>query len=138
MSITIPLKILIVDDMSSIREALIECLGSIGLESVFEAVDGDDATNIANEHAFSEDEPPFDVIFSDINMPNCNGLTFLQRMREHEVYEKTPILMVTTENEAATVLEAIEGGADEYIIKPFDKEIVEKKLTSVLKKKNIL
>ena len=138
MSIDLPLKILIIDDMSSIRDALTACLSTIGFEMIYEAVDGDDATNIAKEHAESELETPFDVIFCDINMPNCNGIEFLQRAREMQAYSAIPILMVTTENEAATVLEAIENGADEYIIKPFDTEIVEKKLKSILEKKNML
>jgi two-component system chemotaxis response regulator CheY len=138
MSIDLPLKILVVDDMSSIRDALIECLSGIGLDMIYEAVDGDDATTIAKDHAEMDDETPFDVIFSDINMPNCNGIEFLQRMRGTSSYSKTPIIMVTTENEASTVLEAIESGADEYIIKPFDQSIVEAKLTVVLQKRNIL
>lgn len=138
MSIDLPLKVLIVDDMSAIRDALIECLGEIGLDLIYEAVDGNDATSIANEHAESEEDTAFDIIFSDINMPNCNGIEFLTRMRDTNHYSATPIIMVTTENEAATVLEAIESGADEYIIKPFDTEIVEKKLTAVLQKKQML
>ena len=138
MSIDLPLKILIVDDMSSIREALIECLSNIGIESIYEGIDGDDGTAIATHHAEDENEEPFDIIFSDINMPNCNGIDFVQRMRATEHYAEIPILMVTTENEVEVVMEAIESGANEYIIKPFDQDIIEKKLVGVLQKKGML
>jgi len=124
--------------MPSLREALGYSLRKMKLNVIYEATDGDHGYKKAVEHAEDSTQKAFDLIFTDLNMPNCDGLELLRRLRENTHYTETPIFMVTTENEASVVLEAIESGADEYVIKPFDDELVKKKVVSVLKKKKMI
>ena len=124
--------------MPSLREALGHCLRKMKLNVIYEASDGEHGFKKAIEHAEDDNQKPFDLIFTDLNMPNWNGLDLLKMLRANEHYVETPIFMVTTENEASIVLEAIEAGADEYVIKPFDDAVVKKKVMTVMKKRNMI
>lgn len=124
-------KILVVDDMASIRDALIAILRRLGFVDIHQAVDGKMGWLKVQENALYE---PFDIIFSDVMMPNCNGIEFLQLVRSHAAHQKTPILMVTAENEKDTIFGAIEAGASSYILKPFNVKIIEQKLFEILSK----
>lgn len=123
--------------MPSLRDALGKALRKMGFSKIYEATDGDHGFNKATKHA-EEDNSKFDLIFTDFNMPNCTGLELLKRLRESDDYAETPIFMVTTENEASIVLESIEAGASEYIIKPFQDDTVKAKVLSVMKKMKML
>ena len=67
-------------------------------------------------------------------MPKCTGIEFLKQLRAIEIYKKTPVIMITSESELATVLEAVEAGANSYVLKPFNGKIVETKILEVFKK----
>jgi two-component system chemotaxis response regulator CheY len=69
-----------------------------------------------------------DLILLDWNMPNMNGYEFLQAIKKNSAYNKILVLMVTTENEMSQVVKALEAGADEYIMKPFEEEALKDKL----------
>src|SRR4051812_17530211 len=71
---------------------------------------------------------PPDVILLDWNMPAMNGYEFLCAVRRQEEYSKVPIIMVTTETEAEQITSALNAGANEYVMKPFTKEVIEEKL----------
>ncbi len=123
-------KILVVDDSRTMRVEIISILKECGLTNVMEACDGDDAwKKIAAETAVNE---PFDLIFSDINMPKMNGIKLLKKIKYVKAYELVPVIMVSTENEKGTVLEAIAEGATDYILKPFDKKTVTTKILKIL------
>ncbi len=71
------------------------------------------------------------LIMLDWNMPNMNGLEFLQGLRKLPGGDAPKVVMCTTENDMSHIMQAMQSGANEYIMKPFDKEIVENKLTQI-------
>lgn len=73
--------------------------------------------------------PRPDIVMVDWNMPNMNGLEFVRQMRSNPAYSEIRCLMVTTETEMKRVSDALEAGADEYIMKPFTAEVVTEKLS---------
>jgi two-component system, chemotaxis family, chemotaxis protein CheY len=124
-------KVIVIDDVASIREALANILRKLGFKDISSAVDGKDAYNKLKEVA---DSSPFEIIFSDINMPNCSGIELVKLIRGTDVYKATPIIMVSTENEIGIILEAIDAGASNYILKPFTPETVKKKIEETFAK----
>ena len=130
MSVELGDRILVVDDMSTIREEVINCLTQIGYINLEQAVDGQDAWNKLK--AATSEEKPYKMIFSDINMPNCNGIDFLKITRKSDAYATTPIIMISTENEKDVILTCIQEGANNYILKPFDADTIREKIDQTL------
>ncbi|MCO4753687.1 MAG: response regulator [Bacteriovoracaceae bacterium] len=126
------LKILIVDDMPSLRKMMRTALASMGFKNVLEAGDGNQAWDVIKAEAQANE--PFELIISDINMPKCNGITLLKMIRANETFKDVPVLMVSTESEKDIIMTAIEEGASNYIIKPFSKEVVKEKLLAIFYK----
>ena len=113
--------ILLVDDSAAVRMVARKYTNSLGLR-VLEAENGAVALDIARRH------PQIDVVLLDWNMPIMDGMTFLRALRA-EARECQPIVvMCTTENELPRIMQAMEAGANEYIMKPFNAEIVRDKL----------
>ena len=122
------MNILIVDDSSVMRKILERSLRQAfpnGIEQVVEAGDGAEALA-------KLDAGPIQVIFSDINMPNMNGLDFLRNMKE-TAHKDLPVIMVTTEGGERTVMEAISLGTKGFIRKPFTPQQMESTLAKVMK-----
>jgi two-component system, chemotaxis family, chemotaxis protein CheY len=115
-------KILTVDDSISMRQMISFTLRDSGYE-VVEAIDGQDAINKAQNQSF-------DLIFTDQNMPNVDGLTLIQMLRYLPEHEKTPILMLTTEASEEMKKMGRAAGATGWLVKPFDPQ----KLLDVVKK----
>jgi two-component system chemotaxis response regulator CheY len=115
-------KILTVDDSISMRQMITFTLRENGYE-VIEAVDGQDAISKAQNQSF-------DLIFTDQNMPNIDGLTLIQMLRVLPQHEKTPILMLTTEASDDMKKMGRAAGATGWLVKPFDPQ----KLLDVVKK----
>lgn len=125
------LRVLIIDDMPTMREALSTLLKNIGFKIIDKAVDGNDAyTKVCAAHV---EEIPYGLIFCDIVMPNMNGIDFIRKIFADENFKSIPVIMVSTENEYGVVIDAISAGAKDYIIKPYNQEIVLKKLKKVFK-----
>lgn len=120
------MKILIVDDSSTMRRIISNTLKTIGQENVVMAGDGVEGL------AVLEQNPDVELVLSDWNMPNMNGLDFLIKVRETKGKD-LPVIMVTTEAEKANVITAIKSGANNYIVKPFTPEVLQEKLGSFLK-----
>jgi two-component system, chemotaxis family, chemotaxis protein CheY len=116
---------LIVDDSRAIRRILSGMLADIGF-AVAEASHGKEALAHLQVHAASASRP--DLVLVDWNMPEMNGLELVQAVRRDERFASIPLMMVTTETEMAQVLRALEAGAQEYVMKPFTKEVIEEKL----------
>jgi two-component system, chemotaxis family, chemotaxis protein CheY len=116
-------KVLIVDDMLTMRKIVSKVLREIGFTDITEATDGMDAW----QKVTSASEP-FGLIISDWNMPNMTGLDFLKQVRGSEKFSKTPFLLVTAEAEKDQVAEAIKSGVDQYVIKPFSQDNLRTKL----------
>jgi len=86
---------------------------------VLSAVDGADAL----EKIYSSEEP-IDMVVTDINMPNMDGYTFIERLREDEQYEEIPIIIISTEDELKDMERGYEAGANIYIVKPTEPEVM--------------
>ncbi|MCW8878775.1 MAG: response regulator [Kangiellaceae bacterium] len=105
-------KILAVDDSASMRQMVSFTLKSAGFE-VSEASDGVEALKVAQSQSF-------DVIISDVNMPNMDGLTLVKELRAIGTYKFTPILMLTTESSSEKKQAGRAAGATGWIVKPFN------------------
>lgn len=114
------MRALIIDDSKTVRLILSKIMGELGFESV-EADNG----LVAMEKLNGND---FDVALVDWNMPEMNGFEFLTKVRADKARDKMKIMMVTTETELDQAIKAINAGADEYVMKPFDSEIIQDKL----------
>ena len=114
------MRALIVDDSRFVRGYLRGLLQEKGIDCE-EAADG--AAGLEHLHG----QLPFDITLLDWNMPVMNGLEMLKQMRA-EGYYSVKVLMVTTEAENDFILRALEAGADEYLMKPFDNEALNEKL----------
>ncbi len=119
------MKILVVDDSSTMRRIITNTLKQVGQEDVLEACDGKEALSSFKAH------DDIDLILTDWNMPNMNGLDFLTEVRG--VNKDIPIVMVTTEAEKGNVVVAIKAGANNYIVKPFTPEVLKEKIGPWLK-----
>ncbi len=105
-------KILAVDDSGSLRMMLAFSLRSGGYQ-VTDAVDGGDGLQKAQG-------AQFDLVLTDQNMPNMDGLTLIRKLRALPSYRSTPILMLTTESSAEMKQQGREAGANGWLVKPFD------------------
>ncbi|PWK49154.1 response regulator [Pleionea mediterranea] len=107
-------RILAVDDSNSIREMVVFILKDAGFD-VDEAQDGQQALQSAQK-------TQYDLILSDVNMPNMGGIELVQQLRQLSSYRFTPILMITTESTKEKKLEGKKAGATGWIVKPFQPE----------------
>ncbi len=121
------MRILLVDDSRTMRNIMKRALESLDGVEFSEAGDGLEAINV-----MATTPSGFDLILVDWNMPNMDGLTFLQKMREKD--KKTPAMMITTEAEKARVVAAIQAGASNYMVKPFTPETLLAKVNQTLAK----
>jgi two-component system chemotaxis response regulator CheY len=113
---------LVVDDSKATRMILARALKEFGY-AVAEAADGREALK---ELSRLEQVP--ELILTDWNMPVMNGLEFLREVRKAERFSDSVVVMVTTRTEMDQIVEALEAGANEYVMKPFSKEILGDKL----------
>lgn len=115
-------KALVVDDSKAIRLLIARVLRQIGYE-VQEAANGREALEmIAGGNSGVE------LILADWNMPEMNGLDLLKRLRQNPALSSLAVVMVTTETEIEQIAEAMEAGANEYVMKPFTADILVEKL----------
>lgn len=127
-------RILVVDDMSSLRDLLKAYLHRLGFKQVTEAVDGRDAyqTLISGKAAGNA----FDLVISDWNMPNLSGIELLKLVRAVPEWKNLPFLLLTTENEKDRVIEAVMAQVSNYIVKPVEEKVLEEKLLRAWQKHN--
>lgn len=114
-------RILLVDDSRAVRLAAGRMVRQLGFE-VLEAEDGQDALRVVREQG------PVDAVLLDWNMPVMDGLSFLKALRADRSVAQPKVVMCTTENDMQRIIEAIQAGANEYIMKPFNEDIVRDKL----------
>ena len=112
---------LLVDDSKMIRMLLGDIMHAFGFETL-EAEDGRAALEVLEAEGF------VDVVLLDWNMPRMDGYELLRVLRGDARYSALKIMMVTTESEMAQIARALDAGADEYIMKPFNDEIIHSKL----------
>ncbi|MCE5250682.1 response regulator [bacterium] len=119
------LKILIVDDSPTMRRILVNTVIKAGYSQVKEAEDGKDA--LAKLLAGD-----FNLLMTDWNMPNMNGLELTEAVRADPKIKSIPILMVTTRNMKEDIVSAIKSGVNGYIVKPFDAKTLNAKITEII------
>ena len=127
-------RILIVDDVESLRGLLRAYLRRLGFVSIEEAEDGEIALE-AMWQAQKENRP-FELVISDWNMPNLDGLELLKRVRLVPAWKDLPFVILTTESEKNKVIEAVQANVSNYMIKPIDENLLKEKLAKVWEKKN--
>jgi len=118
------MKILVVDDSSTMRRIIKNTLHRLGFSDILEAADGLEA---CEQYAENED---IDLIITDWNMPNMNGLEFVKKVRAED--QDTPIIMVTTEGGKKEVITALKAGVNNYIVKPFTPQVLKEKLSLII------
>ena len=118
------MKIIVVDDFSTMRRIIKNILRQLELNNVQEADDG--ATAWPKIQA-----EPFDLVITDWNMPKMSGLELLKNIRNDENLKDTPVLMVTAEALKENIIEAVKAGVSNYIIKPFTAETMQEKLEKI-------
>jgi two-component system chemotaxis response regulator CheY len=116
------MKFLIVDDSSTMRRIIKNSLKRIGFEDIIEASHGKEALEIYEDA---------DIILTDWNMPEMDGLEFVKNVRSKD--KSIPILMVTTNAAKDDIVEALKNGVNNYIVKPFTPETLKEKVEAVLK-----
>jgi two-component system chemotaxis response regulator CheY len=122
------MKILVVDDKDSVRSAMVDILTSLGCNDLTEATDGNDAWFQIKAEFEGEEKERFDLVVSDMEMPEMSGLDLLKAIRADADVKDTPVIMVTTVNTKDVILETMKLGISAYIIKPFTKDSVEEKI----------
>lgn len=115
-------KAMVVDDSRAIRMILANTLAELGYE-VCQAANGKEAVAVIEKA-----NGGISLILVDWNMPEMNGLEFVQHVRADSRFDQIPLMMVTTETEMPQMVRALEAGANEYVMKPFTKEIITDKL----------
>lgn len=116
-------KILVIDDSAAIRQSISFILQQEGYETI-EAQDGQEGLDLLGSLG------SLDLIITDVNMPNLDGIGFIRKARELPAYKFTPILVLTTESQGTKMNEGKEAGATGWIVKPFNAE----KLIGIVKK----
>ncbi|MFI5305577.1 MAG: chemotaxis response regulator CheY [Nitrospiria bacterium] len=118
------MKVLIVDDMSTMRRIVKNALKQIGFENIDEAEDGNFALAKLREATFN-------FVVSDWNMPNMTGLELLKNIRQDPQLKGIPVLMVTAEAKKENIMEALQAGVNNYIVKPFTAETLKEKIDKI-------
>jgi two-component system chemotaxis response regulator CheY len=124
------LKFLVVDDFSTMRRIVRNLLKELGFTNVEEAEDGAVALSKLRQGGF-------EVVVSDWNMPNMDGLTLLQAMRADAELKSLPFLMITAEAKKENIAAAVQAGASSCIAKPFTAATLQEKLDKIFEKMGI-
>jgi two-component system chemotaxis response regulator CheY len=120
------LKILVVDDFSTMRRIIRNLLKELGYPNVTEAEDGLDALKKLQGGGF-------EFVVSDWNMPNMSGIELLRAIRKEPTLKHLPVLMVTAEAKKENIIEAAQAGASGYVVKPFTAAVLDEKLNKIFK-----
>jgi two-component system, chemotaxis family, chemotaxis protein CheY len=118
------MKILVVDDFATMRRIMKNILKQIGFSNIIEADDGTTALEELKKTTV-------DLIISDWNMPKMTGLDLLKNVRDTDGLKDIPFLMVTAEAQKQNVIDAVQAGVTNYVVKPFTAEAISEKLEKI-------
>ena len=118
------MKFLVVDDSSTMRRIVVNSLQRIGFTDIVEAGDG--------KEALDKFDPTVKFVITDWNMPNMTGTELAKALRAREDGKQVPILMVTARSVREDIIEAMEAGVNNYIVKPFTPQILKEKIDALL------
>jgi two-component system chemotaxis response regulator CheY len=117
--------IITVDDSSTMRRIIKNTLTKLGFSNILEAGNGVEGLDVLAKN-------DVDLIITDWNMPEMDGLTFVKTLRSKDEYKETPILMVTTEAAKEDILTALRSGVNNYVVKPFTPDTLQEKVDKLL------
>ncbi|MEJ2372508.1 MAG: chemotaxis response regulator CheY [Sulfurimonas sp.] len=120
------MKLLVVDDSSTMRRIIKNTLARLGYKDVLEGADGVEGWEQMDSN------PDIEMLITDWNMPEMNGLELVKKVRADERFKDLPIIMVTTEGGKAEVITALKAGVNNYIVKPFTPQVLKEKLGAVM------
>ncbi len=120
------MKLLVVDDSSTMRRIIKNTLQRLGYDDILEAEHGLQAWELLD----TIDD--INILITDWNMPEMNGLDLVKKVRGDQRFVDIPIIMVTTEGGKAEVITALKAGVNNYIVKPFTPQVLKEKLEAVL------
>ena len=118
------MKILVVDDFSTMRRIVKNILRQLGFNNIIEADDGTAAVSVLEREKV-------DLIISDWNMPQMTGIELLRHVRSTEEIKDMPFLMVTAEAQQENIIEAVKAKVSNYIVKPFTADTLQEKLDKI-------
>lgn len=118
------MRVLVVDDFSTMRRIIKNILRQLGFNNIVEADDGTTAWEVLNKDRI-------DFIISDWNMPKMTGIELLRKVRASEEFADLPFLMVTAEGLQENIIEAVQAKVSNYIVKPFTPETLGQKIDKI-------
>jgi len=118
------MRILVVDDFSTMRRIIKNILRQLGYNNIVEADDGTAAVGVLEREKV-------DFIISDWNMPQMTGIELLRHVRQTEQFKDTPFLMVTAEAQQENIIEAVKAKVSNYIVKPFTADTLQEKIEKI-------
>jgi len=121
------MKILVVDDFSTMRRIVKNILRQLNFANIIEADDGSTALEVLQRDKI-------DLVVSDWNMPKMTGLELLKAVRADDALKHIPFLMVTAEAQQENIIEAVKSGVSNYIVKPFTAETLSQKINQIFSK----
>jgi two-component system chemotaxis response regulator CheY len=121
------MRFLVVDDSSTMRRIIVNTLNKLGYQEVVEAGNGREGIDRVTAGGV-------DLVITDWNMPEMNGIDFIRALRATEKMKDTPVLMVTTNAAKDDIVEALRAGVNNYIVKPFTPDTFKEKIEAVLAK----
>ena len=123
----VAIKVLIVDEQNSVRQMTRMTLEELGFRVIHEAENGVQAMETASVQ-------PLDLIISDFNMPEMDGLGLLRAVRGHPAARKVPFILLTGRGDRELVVKAAQAGVNNYFVKPFTADILRGKIEQVIGK----
>jgi two-component system chemotaxis response regulator CheY len=118
------MRILVVDDFSTMRRIIKNILRQLGFANIVEADDGTTAWDVLNKDRI-------EFIISDWNMPHMTGIDLLRKVRGSDEFADLPFLMVTAEAQQENIIEAVQAKVSNYIVKPFTPETLKQKIDKI-------
>ncbi len=122
-------RFLIADDSNMVRDLIRTALSQLGLKKVDSAADG--ILALEKIKIAIDENKPYSLVFTDINMPKMDGLVMLETLRANMKTRNVPVLIITTESAKQSVVRAVMAGVWGYMVKPFGVEDVKKKIKEI-------
>lgn len=119
------MKILVVDDSSTMRRIIINTLNKIGYSDYAEAANG-------REGVEKLAAVPIDMIITDWNMPEMSGVDFIRAVRANDLTKHLPVIMVTTNAAQEDIVQALDAGVNNYVVKPFTPDTIKERIQAAI------
>lgn len=122
--------VIVVDDMKLARLRLVKVCQTVGFKSIVEAANGKEAWNTITTNNLKPN-----LILTDYNMPDMNGMEFLETIRSSESTKNVPVMFITSESQMDLIMTAVTMGVTEFVVKPFHDDVLITKIKNIMAKK---